>query len=162
MSSLEELKKYIEFLSTTDIEEIEIQSEDGDRIFLKRDTSYLRNNVLPSELQRDKESKQVLAKDQLQKPQKEEEEKPLVEEFTICSPMVGKFLLSVSADHPPFIMVGSQIKQGQKIAIIETMRILRDVISPKEGVVKKILVKDGEFVEYGQPLVVLEMKQGEK
>jgi acetyl-CoA carboxylase biotin carboxyl carrier protein len=89
------------------------------------------------------------------------EDKKLEEkkEFVITSPMVGRFLLSPSKDHPPFIVENAKVKQGQKIAVIETMRIFRDVISPKNGVVKKILVEDGQFVEYNQPLVVLELNE---
>lgn len=161
MSSLEELKKYIEFLSSTDIEEIEICSQDGEKIFLKRERSST-GEIPVSKLLKDTKNLvdrgQSLKEDSLEV----KKEEPPVEEFTVRSPMVGKFLLSVSQDHPPFIMEGSQVKQGQKIAVIETMRILREVVSPKEGIVKRILVKDGEFVEYGQPLIVLEIKQGER
>lgn len=165
MSSIEELKRYIEFLSTTDIEEIEIQSLEGEKIFLKRERKpAIQTSLAPQAVKKDniqnlsKEQTEV-SKDNLVDANRAES---LVEEFTVRSPMVGKFLLSVSQDHPPIVMEGSHVKQGQKIAIIETMRILRDVVSPKEGVVKKILVKDGEFVEYGQPLIVLEVKKGEK
>ncbi|MEN3013011.1 MAG: acetyl-CoA carboxylase biotin carboxyl carrier protein subunit [Endomicrobiia bacterium] len=160
MATLEELKKYLEFLSTTDIEEIEIQSPDGEKIFLKRN-KISSNNVISTfnKLQKEK-SLQIESKQELDK-EFEHTKESLKKEFIIRSPMVGRFLLSVSQDHPPFIVEGSQIKQGQKIAVIETMRILRDVLSPQSGVVKKILVKDGEFVEYGQPLVILEILQGE-
>lgn len=156
MVTIDELKKYIEFLNSTDIEEIEIETPEGEKIFLKREkketTSLLPNSNVKEGLFSEKQ--EVLNKEV-------KEEKPMFEEFVITSPMVGKFLLSVSQDHPPFVMEGTYIKQGQKVAVIETMKILRDVLSPKEGVVKKILVKDGEFVEYGTPLIVLEVKTGE-
>lgn len=144
MSKIEELKEYIEFLSKTDIEELEITSVDGEKISLKRSELL----AYSEQLSKDKEEKQ-----QTQEiPESQIEKK----EFVITSPMVGRFLLSPSKDHPPFIVEGAQVKQGQKLAIIETMRIFRNVISPKNGIVKKILIEDGKYVEFGQPLIILE------
>jgi acetyl-CoA carboxylase biotin carboxyl carrier protein len=146
MVSLEELKKYIDFLSTTDIEELEVETPEGEKFLLKR-SEVLSNIFSKPQIETTKEDKV--------------EEKKLEEkkEFVITSPMVGRFLLSPSKDHPPFIVENAKVKQGQKIAIIETMRIFRDVVSPKNGVVKKILVEDGQFVEYNQPLVFLELEE---
>ncbi len=148
MVSLEELKKYIDFLSTTDIEELEIETPEGEKFLLKR------SEVL-SDIVNKAQQTEVSKKTQIEEKKLEEKK-----EFVITSPMVGRFLLSPSKDHPPFIVENAKVKQGQKVAIIETMRIFRDVISPKNGVVKKILVEDGQFVEYNQPLVVLELNEG--
>ncbi|MFN3550629.1 MAG: acetyl-CoA carboxylase biotin carboxyl carrier protein [Endomicrobiia bacterium] len=144
MIKIEELKEYINFLSKTDIEEIEITTQQGEKICLKRSEaeSLVKNLNKDVKQQQDKSN--------------EEKNSSVVKEIVITSPMVGKFLLSTSKDHPPFVMVSSSVKKGQKVAIIETMRIFRDVISPEDGVVKKILVEDGQYVEYGQPLIVLE------
>lgn len=150
MPSIEELKKYIDFLSTTDIEELEIETSDGEKISLKRSSSNLvtpRVEEYISEKKGEDESINVVTESKTE------------QEYVITSPMVGKFLLSPSKDHPPFIVENAEVKQGQKVAIIETMRIFRDVISPKDGIVKKILVEDGVYVEYGQPLIVLQIKK---
>ncbi len=152
MISLEELKKYIDFLATTDIEELEITSPNGEKILLKR--SELLNIPVSTQETQNVKKETIEAKIEQQTEEKKE--------FVITSPMVGKFLLSVSQDHPPFIFVGMKVKQGQKVAIIETMRMFRDVVSQKNGVVKKILVEDGQFVEYKQPLIVLELEEEEK
>jgi acetyl-CoA carboxylase biotin carboxyl carrier protein len=151
MVSLDELKKYIDFLSTTDIEELEIVAPEGEKILLKR-SEVLSNVTALGQQQNVQTNKTEVALE----PQQQVVEK---KEFVITSPMVGKFLLSTSKDHPPFVFVGAKVNQGQKVAIIETMRIFRDVVSPKNGVVKKILVEDGQFVEYNQPLVVLELEE---
>lgn len=150
MVSLEELKKYIDFLSNTDIEELEVVSPEGEKILLKR-SEILTNTMLSEQHVSNQKNKTDVVE-----PKKEVEEK---REFVITSPMVGKFLLSPSKDHPPFIFVGAKVKQGQKVAVVETMRIFRDVVSSKNGVVKKILVEDGQFVEYNQPLIVLELNE---
>lgn len=153
MVKIEELQQYIEFLSTTDIEEIEITLADGEKIFLKRSNLPFKDTTTLKDIQQ----KQIIQQEEQLSEPVEKQQGPT--EFVITSPMVGKFLLSPSQDHPPFIVEGSHVKQGQKVAVIETMKILRNVISPKDGVVKKILVEDGKFVEYGQPLIVLEEKQ---
>lgn len=149
MVKLDELKKYIDFLSQTDIEELEITTPDGEKISLKR-SEVVQSFVKPQEQQK---SEQTVEKEVVTEKQKERTS------FIITSPMVGKFLLSTSKDHPPFIVENATVKEGQKVAIIETMRIFRDVVSPKSGVVKKILVEDGQYVEYGQPLIELEVKE---
>ncbi len=147
MTDIEEIKKYIDFLSETDIEVLEITLPQGEKIHLKRNKSVV--TVVPRH-----EEKQNLKQKISQQESSEDKN-----EFVIISPMVGKLLLSISKDHPPFVVEGTEVKQGQKVAIIETMKIFRDVISPKNGVVKKILVEDGKYVEYGQPLIVLELKE---
>lgn len=153
MASIEEIQQYIEFLSTTDIEEIEITLEDGEKIFIKRSgLSLPPTQVTPKVNQSQKEMVPQQSAQAM-------DEQKVVTEFVITSPMVGRFLLSPSQDHPPYIVEGSHVQQGQKVAVIETMKILRNVVSPKDGIVKKILVEDGKFVEYGQPLIVLEVKQ---
>ncbi len=147
MIKVNELKEYIDFLSQTDIEELEITTKEGESICLKRDeTEFLFKNLNKDVFQQQNNSTQ------------EDKEKNNIsaKEVLITSPMVGKFLLSTSKDHPPFVMLNSSVKKGQKVAIIETMRIFRDVVSPEDGVVKKILVEDGQYVEYAQPLIVLE------
>lgn len=148
MINIEELKQYVEFLKGTDIEELEIEVENGQKIHLKRDQSGL----VPIENVENDANKQDVANVQ----QKVELKKKKV----IKSPMVGKFLLSTSKDHPPFVVEGAEVKQGQKIAVIETMKMFKDVVSPVSGVVEKIKVEDGKFVEYGQELFVIKELEG--
>ncbi|MCS7152148.1 MAG: hypothetical protein NZ928_07220 [Endomicrobia bacterium] len=149
MANINDIQQYIDFLSTTDIEELEITAPDGEVILLKRKPGIQYSGSIKKQQSLGETESQI-------KQESTKEEQKDKKEFVITSPMVGKFLLSISKDHPPFIVEGAQIKQGQKVAVIETMKILRDVVSPQDGVVKKILVEDSKFVEYGQPLIVLE------
>jgi biotin carboxyl carrier protein len=66
--------------------------------------------------------------------------------------MVGTFFNSQSADHPPFVVEGSHVVPGQKIGIIEAMKIIKDVSSDLKGRIVKVAVKNGQPVEYGQEL----------
>jgi len=76
----------------------------------------------------------------------------------IESPMVGTFYASPSPGAPGFVKVGQTIKPGDTICIIEAMKILNQIEAEVSGVVKKILVEDGQPVEFGEPLMVIDTK----
>ena len=74
----------------------------------------------------------------------------------VKAPMVGTFYRSASPGAKAFADVGSQIKEGEPICIVEAMKIMNEIESDKTGVVTQILVENGHAVEYGQPLFVIE------
>jgi acetyl-CoA carboxylase biotin carboxyl carrier protein len=74
----------------------------------------------------------------------------------VPSPMVGTAYLAPSPDAKPFIEVGQPVKEGQTLLIIEAMKTMNQIPSPRSGTVKAILVEDAQPVEYGMPLVVIE------
>lgn len=74
----------------------------------------------------------------------------------IKSPMVGTAYLAPEPGAKPFVTIGANIKKGQTIIIIEAMKTMNHVPSTKDGVVKKILVTDGEAVEFDQDLILVE------
>ena len=74
----------------------------------------------------------------------------------VKSPMVGTFYRSASPGAKAFIEIGSQVKEGETICIIEAMKILNEIEADKSGTVTQILCQNGQAVEYGQPLVVIE------
>jgi acetyl-CoA carboxylase biotin carboxyl carrier protein len=74
----------------------------------------------------------------------------------VKSPMVGTFYRSSSPGAKPFVEVGQTIKEGETICIVEAMKILNEIESDKSGTVTQILVENGQAVEYGQPLFVIE------
>ncbi|MDF2463941.1 MAG: acetyl-CoA carboxylase, biotin carboxyl carrier protein [Ramlibacter sp.] len=74
----------------------------------------------------------------------------------VKSPMVGTFYRSSSPGAKPFVEVGSQVKEGETICIIEAMKILNEIETDKAGTIVKILCENGQAVEYGQPLFVVE------
>lgn len=75
---------------------------------------------------------------------------------SVKSPMVGSFYRASSPGAKPFVEVGDTVAVGDTVCIIEAMKILNEIESDKAGVVKKILCDNGQAVEYGQPLVVIE------
>jgi acetyl-CoA carboxylase biotin carboxyl carrier protein len=74
----------------------------------------------------------------------------------VKSPMVGTFYRAASPGAKPFVEVGSQVKEGQTICIIEAMKILNEIEADKSGTVTQVLCENGQAVEYGQPLLVIE------
>lgn len=74
----------------------------------------------------------------------------------VKSPMVGTFYRSSSPGAKAFAEVGDQVKAGQPVCIIEAMKIMNEIEADKDGTVTKILVENGQPVEYGQPLFIIE------
>jgi len=74
----------------------------------------------------------------------------------VKSPMVGTFYRSPSPDAKPFVQVGDTVKAGQTICIIEAMKLMNEIEADADGVVKAILVENGQPVEYGEALLVIE------
>ncbi|MBT1535882.1 acetyl-CoA carboxylase biotin carboxyl carrier protein [Ralstonia solanacearum] len=73
----------------------------------------------------------------------------------VTSPMVGTFYRSPSPGASAFVNVGDTVKEGQTLCIIEAMKLLNEIEADKAGVIKDILVENGQAVEYGQPLFVI-------
>ena len=81
---------------------------------------------------------------------------PVEHADALKSPMVGTAYLRSSPDAKPFVEVGARVTAGDKLLLIEAMKTFNDIVAPKGGVVTAILVEDGQPVEYGEPLLVIE------
>ena len=75
---------------------------------------------------------------------------------SLTSPMVGTYYSSPSPTAKPFVTIGQHVKQGDTIGIVEAMKIMNQIEAEQSGTVLQILVKDGEAVEFGQPLIIVE------
>ena len=75
---------------------------------------------------------------------------------SLTSPMVGTYYSAPSPTAKPFVTIGQHVKQGDTIGIVEAMKIMNQIEAEKSGTVLQILVKDGEAVEFGQPLIIVE------
>lgn len=73
----------------------------------------------------------------------------------VKSPMVGSFYRSSAPGSPPFVEIGSVVKEGDTLCIIEAMKLLNEIDADASGVIKQILVENGQPVEFGQPLFVI-------
>jgi acetyl-CoA carboxylase biotin carboxyl carrier protein len=87
-----------------------------------------------------------------------ESEASMAEEVSgkiVKSPIVGTFYSAPSPDKPPFVKTGDEVKKGDVIMIIESMKLMNEIQSEFDGTVEQILVSDGQAVEYDQPIMVI-------
>jgi acetyl-CoA carboxylase biotin carboxyl carrier protein len=84
------------------------------------------------------------------------EHKPRNDDYTVTSPMVGTYYSAASPGAKSFVEIGSEIKVGQILCIIEAMKMMNQIESDKAGRITAILAKNGEPVEFGQPLFIIE------
>ncbi len=84
------------------------------------------------------------------------EHTPRKDDHTVTSPMVGTYYASASPGAKPFVEIGSEVKIGQILCIIEAMKMMNQIESDKAGRVTSIIAKNGEPVEFGQPLFIIE------
>ena len=81
------------------------------------------------------------------------------EEYTgtvVPAPLVGTFYAANSPEEPPIVEIGSKVAKGDPLCIIEAMKTMNSIVSPCDGTVSRILVQNGDLVEYKQPLFVIE------
>ncbi|MEO3434432.1 acetyl-CoA carboxylase biotin carboxyl carrier protein [Inquilinus sp. CAU 1745] len=74
----------------------------------------------------------------------------------LTSPMVGTAYLAPEPSAPPFVKVGDAVKEGQTVLIVEAMKVMNPIRAPRAGIVSQVLVTDGQPVEFGEPLLVIE------
>jgi acetyl-CoA carboxylase biotin carboxyl carrier protein len=138
---LEDLKGLIELLKETDITELVVE-KDGTKVKIKREKIF--SSV---EIPKTPSLQETIIKET------EDETQRLI---TITSPIVGTFYRSPSPDAPSFVEVGLRVKKGQVLCIIEAMKLMNEIESETDGIVVKALVENGQPVEYGEPLFLIE------
>ena len=81
-----------------------------------------------------------------------EKERVSADDKLVTAPIVGTYYQSQAPDKPPFVKVGDTVAKGDVVCIIEAMKFMNEVVSEVSGKIVEVLVEDGEFVEFGQPL----------
>ena len=108
----------------------------------------------------EKESEKVEYVKPLEKEKEVIEDKQIKQEqatgTAVKSPIVGVFYSASSPESEPYVTVGKNVKKGDIVCIIEAMKVMNEIKAEKSGVIKEILVENGQPVEYGQPLLVIE------
>ncbi len=145
---LEQVKQFIELIKGTDIEEL-YWERDGTKIAFKR------GSIVPGE-EKVATSKTNGEKTPVSSPGKNKKEEGKV--VPVKSPMVGTFYRSLP-DRPPLVMENDHVSVGEKVAVIEAMRIIKDVVANVNGRIVKILVENAIPVEYGQDLFLVETEE---
>ena len=140
----EKIKQLIDEMGNSKLTEVDIEFPDGTKISMKKDkiqeriiqnTSIIKNDTIENQIKEDTTEKKG---------------------NIIKSPMVGTFYLKPSPTAEPYIEIGKEVKKGDVLCIIEAMKLMNEIESEYTGKVIEILVKDGEAVEYGTPLLRIE------
>jgi acetyl-CoA carboxylase biotin carboxyl carrier protein len=142
---LEDLKELMGLLKDTDITELQIE-KNGVKVKIKREKFFGGHLEIQPALTEKKEIKK-------EEVVEVEAERRLL---TITSPIVGTFYRSPSPEVEAFVDIGTRIKKGQVLCIIEAMKLMNEIESELDGVVVRVLVENGQPVEYGEPLFLIE------
>ena len=140
----ENIKQLIEEMGNSKLTAVDIEFPDGTQISMKKDKMQekiiqniptVENNTIENQIKENKNEKKG---------------------NIIKSPMVGIFYLKPSPTAEPYIEIGKEVKKGDVLCIIEAMKLMNELESEYTGKVTEVLVKDGEAVEYGTPLLRIE------
>lgn len=145
---LEEIKELIRSMQENSISELYLESE-GIKLNLKRESFVQLQSAL------DTQEGNSLKSGDSKKDFTQQKLEDQSGEIHIKSPMVGTFYRSPSPNSPSFVEVGDFVKKGQVVCIIEAMKLMNEIESEVQGVVKEILVENAMPVEFGQPLMVV-------
>ncbi len=153
--NLKELKELIEMLKNTDISEIEIERS-GTKVRLRKGGDVTFHPTMP---RMEYPPAAIVA------PSQTEQERPAAgpapaevstNQIKVTSPIVGTFYRASSPDKPPYVEIGDVVKKGQVLCIIEAMKLMNEIESEAAGKIVQVLVENGQPVEYGQSLFVIE------
>ncbi|MFP4016816.1 MAG: acetyl-CoA carboxylase biotin carboxyl carrier protein [Halanaerobiales bacterium] len=148
---IDKVKRVIDFLDGTNISELEIENED---LYLKIKRGYVQEGVQPQRINH-------VLNTPVTRPVQSSEQTIVVEEKEveldenikeIVSPMVGTFYRSSSPEAEPFVNEGDTIVPGNSLCIVEAMKLMNEIEAEERGEIVKILVEDGQAVDYGQAL----------
>lgn len=160
MYSIEEIKELIATLDNSGLTNLEIVDQKGERLILKKKTteadSHAVNVTVPvgtvgsvaptAAIPQVAEAPQAAPAEEQAQPKGK----------TIDCPMVGVFYTAPSPEADPYVKVGSVVNKGDVVCIIEAMKLMNEVTATQSGTIKEILAENGDIVEYGQPLFVVE------
>lgn len=142
MYNKEEIKELIAILEESSLSVLEIQKEDGSKVHLEKPQAVQQIVTAQAPAQTTAAPTQVVAPASA----------PASTAKTIKAPIVGVFYVAPAPDAEPYVYVGKQVKKGDTVCIIEAMKCMNEIQAEEDGTITEILAKDGDLVEYGQPL----------
>ena len=147
MFTIEELKELIGILDKSSLERLELEQE-GTKLILVKGVVF-KNQEEPL-----LESCQTSPKSVSEKLEQQSE----IDLHKILSPVVGTFYMAAEPGAKPFVTIGQQVLPETVVGVVEVMKLFNEVEAQVEGKVVEILAKDGDFIEYGQPLFLIQAK----
>ena len=158
---LDDVKRLIELANKNDLSVLEIETKKGRRIRIEKNKPVAPEvafnatapapTVAPAPVQAP-----VVETAPVQQSAPTQASAPQPTGKTIKAPMVGVFYQAASPEADPYVTVGKTVKKGDTVCIIEAMKLMNEIQAEEDGTIKEILVKNGDIIEYGQPLFVIE------
>ena len=137
--NLEEIEKLMKMLENSSRSSLEVE-ENGLRIRLDKNSSM--HEVV-------KTNETIVSSKEVEKVEEKNQGKE------ITAPLVGTFHQAPYKDAKPFVAWGQKVKKGQKLCIIEAMKVMNEITSPYDGTILEILAKENDVVEFGKPLFLI-------
>lgn len=157
MIDLKTLKEYVKLMVANDLTELDLKGE-GESVLLKRSgagqpqVQYVPQAIAPAPVAQSQAAPSAPAAASPAAP-------PVDEGLTpIASPMVGTFYSSSSPDAKAFVSVGDKVKPDTVVCIVEAMKVFNEIRAEIGGTVEKVLVENGQAIEFGQPLFLIRTK----
>ncbi|MBI5141622.1 MAG: acetyl-CoA carboxylase biotin carboxyl carrier protein [Nitrospirae bacterium] len=154
-----DIKELLKLLQGTDVSEIEVE-RDGTKVRIKRGFAQPAEIMVAAAAQPAFAPQPVATAQPVTAAAQAAEVAPMLDESAryvkITSPIVGSFYRSPTPEAPPFVDVGSEVRKGQVICIIEAMKLMNEIEADADGRIVKVLVQNGQSVEYGQPLFLVD------
>lgn len=148
----QEIKKLMEDMGNSKLTELEIEFPDGIKISMKKDDGKKLSSPVPAVVPQAQPPMNII---QAQAPVEVKNEEIAPEGNLVKSPMVGTFYSKPSPNADSYVKIGSKVKKGDTLCIIEAMKLMNEIESEFDGEVVDILVNDDEMVEYGQALFII-------
>lgn len=143
MYNIDEIKEFIAVLENSSLSVLELQNENGSKIRLEKPQVAVQAASVV----------QAAPAPQSAPAQTAPTAAPVADSGkTINAPIVGVFYAAPSPNAQPYVSVGKQVKKGDTVCIIEAMKCMNEIQAEEDGEITEVIVKDGELVEYGQPL----------
>lgn len=152
-----EIKKLMDEMGNSKLTEMEIEFQDGIKIKMKKDSGNIQNvPIMQSQVIPVSNIPQVPTNEiNVNNTNVVESKDKEIQEKTVKSPMVGTFYSKSSPSSEPFVKIGSKVKKGDTLCIIEAMKLMNEIESEYDGEIVEILIKDEEMVDYGKPLFII-------
>lgn len=161
--SITELQKLVKIFDQTYIEELDYE-KDNMKIHLKKSLRDNLNAVIDTSKRanlidtKDEEKLMAVENEQLDTFVSQKKDSNIENLHTVVSPMVGTFYDSSSPDEGPYVQVGQIVRKDTVICIVEAMKLFNEIESDVEGEIIEVFVENGQLVEFGQPLFLIDKK----
>ena len=147
-----EIKKLMDDMGNSKLTELEIEFPDGIKISMKKDDAQKLAAPSPAVVSQPQVPMNII---QAQAPVEVKKDEIKVDGKVVKSPMVGTFYSKSSPKAESFVKVGSKVKKGDTLCIIEAMKLMNEIESEFDGEIAEVLVNDEQLVEYAQPLFII-------